>query len=150
MQQKLILAAMLAGAALFNSQSAIAGSYAVTEINMRAGPSTHYPSIGILPEGISLHVFGCTKGYRWCDVEASGRRGWVSAAYIDVDYDAHRVRVPVYVREVDEPTVPTVSFNINTYWSSHYSDYEFYHEMNSWDDYDWEADAPPPGWDPQW
>ena len=150
MRQTFILAATFVGVAFLSSQPALAGTYSAAEINMRAGPSTHYPSIGILPEGVSLQVFGCTNGYRWCDVEARGRRGWVSAAYIDIDYDARRIRVPVYAHQAQEPIVPTVSFDINTYWSGHYTDYDFYRDMDSWGDFDWEADAPPPGWDPDW
>lgn len=150
MRYALILAAAIAGAAFLGNNSAQAGSYAAAEINMRAGPSTRYPSIGILPEGMPLNVLGCTNGYRWCDVEAFGRRGWVSGAYIEIEHASQRLRVPAYVHAVHEPVVPTVSFSIGTYWSDHYADRDFYDEIDTWDDVDWEADAPPPGWDPSW
>lgn len=150
MRHAFILAAAIAGAAFLGKNTAQAGSYAAAEINMRAGPSTHYPSIDILPEGIPLNVAGCTNGYRWCDVEAAGRRGWVSGAYIDIDYESQRLRVPAYAHVVREPVVPTVSFSVGTYWRDHYSDQDFYDDIDTWDDFAWEADAPPPGWDPNW
>lgn len=150
MRRIVIHAVALACAAFIGKQAAHAGSYAAAEINMWAGPSTRYPFIGSLPEGTSLHVFGCTKRFRWCDVEGGGRRGWVSAAYIDVAYDTRRVRVPMYVRDVDAPMAPTISFNISTYWSSHYSSCDFYEDVDTWDDLDWETDAPPLGWEPDW
>jgi uncharacterized protein YraI len=150
MRYTLLFATAIAGAVSLWSPSAHAGSYAANDINMRAGPSTHYPSIGIVPEGTALNVYGCTRGYRWCDVAASGQRGWVSAAYIEIDYDARRVRVPAYAHVAPEPVAPTVSFNIHTYWSSHYPDQDFYDQIDSWDDYDWESDAPPPGWESDW
>ncbi|MBC2775112.1 SH3 domain-containing protein [Rhizobium sp. AQ_MP] len=150
MRYALILSTAIAGVAILGSAAAQAGTYAAAEINMRAGPSTRYPSIGILPEGIPLNVFGCTNGYRWCDVEVSGRRGWVSAAYIDIDYDSQRVRIPAYAHLVQDPSLPTVSFSINSYWSHYYSDQDFYDQIETWDDIDWEDDAPPPGWMPGW
>jgi uncharacterized protein YraI len=150
MRNALILAAAITGAAILGNTTALAGSYAAAEINMRAGPSTHYPSMGILPEGLPLKVVGCTKGNRWCDVEASGRRGWVSGAYITIDYEARRLRVPAYAHVMYEPVVPTVSFNIGTYWSDHYADQDFYSDIDTWDDFAWEDDVPPPGWDPNW
>ncbi len=150
MRNALILAAAIAGAATFTNNAAQAGSYAAAEINMRAGPSTRYPSIGILPQGIPLNVLGCTNGYRWCDVEVSGCRGWVSGAYVEIEHDSQRLRAPAYVRVVRESAVPTVSFSINSYWSDHYEDRDFYHEIDAWDDVNWEADEPPPGWDPSW
>ncbi len=150
MRHALFLAATIAGTAFLGNNSALAGSYAAVEINMRAGPSTRYPAIDLVRGGMPLNVLGCTNGYRWCDVEASGRRGWVSGAYIEIEHDTQRLRVPAYVQVVHEPVVPTVSFSINTYWSEHYSDREFYSEIHDWDEVDWEADAPPPGWDPNW
>lgn len=150
MRNKLIFASAIVAAVVVGSQSAQAGSYAAAELNVRAGPSTRFPSLGVLPEGAPIHVFGCTRGYRWCDVQAGGRRGWVSAAYIEMDYEARRVRVPVYVHQVSEPVVPTVSFSVESYWPSHYSGYDFYDERDTWDDVDWESDGPPPGWDPDW
>lgn len=150
MRNSLILAAAIVGSALLGNASAQAGSYAPAEISMRAGPSMHYPSIGILPEGTDLNVLGCANGYRWCDIEASGRQGWVSGVHVEIDHDAQRLRVPAYVHAGREPVVPVVSFSIDTYWSDHYVDRGFYGEIDSFDDVDWEADAPPPGWDPSW
>ncbi|TWD48563.1 uncharacterized protein YraI [Agrobacterium vitis] len=150
MRHALLLAAAIASVTLLVNTSAQASSFTAVEINLRAGPSTRYPSLDVLPEGTPLHIVGCTKGYRWCDVQAAARRGWVSGAYIDVEHESQRMRVPAYVHVVHEPVIPTVSFSINSYWSDHYADRDFYDDIDTWDDVDWEDEPPPPEWDPSW
>lgn len=147
---KAVCAPILVAATLLGGTTPAAAEYTTADVNMRAGPSVRYPSLGTIPEGSFVEVTGCTRGYRWCDVRAGGRRGWMSGAYVGVEYEARRLPMPAYVRSVVRPSVPIVSFNLNSYWESNYSDYDFYRNHDDWDGVDWEHDDNPPGWDPQW
>ena len=45
-------------------------------VNMRAGPSTRYPAVAVIPNGTPLQIRGCLADTPWCDVEFYGGRGW--------------------------------------------------------------------------
>jgi hypothetical protein len=51
---------------------------ATTDLNVRAGPGTQYPVIGVLGAGQSINVEGCLSGGGWCKVS----EGWASAKYL--------------------------------------------------------------------
>jgi uncharacterized protein YraI len=53
-----------------------------TDLNLRAGPSTGYQSVGVLPNGAIVDVRGCTTGYTWCRVNYQGYDGWASSRYL--------------------------------------------------------------------
>ena len=146
MRQVLTLATALAVTVIIGNNRADAGSYAAAEINLRAGPGIRYPSVRILPAGAPFKILGCTKGYSWCDIGAFGGRGWVSGAYIGIEYDSQTLRLPAYLHSAHESAMPIDSFDINNYWFDHYSDQGFYNDIETWDNVDWEADVPPPGW----
>lgn len=47
-------------------------------LNVRSGPGTTYPRIGVLPRGEGGIVAGCDAGGRWCALRfAGGAQGWV-------------------------------------------------------------------------
>ena len=77
------------------AQAAVAG-FATGNVNLRAGPSTQYPVVTTIRAGDRLTIFGCVRGYSWCDVNWRGNRGWVSSSYLDSFFDNRRVRVPGY------------------------------------------------------
>ncbi|MGO7623901.1 SH3 domain-containing protein, partial [Rhizobium ruizarguesonis] len=52
--------------------------YSTANVNMRAGPSTRYPAVAVIPTGSSVEIRGCLSDVKWCDVEFYGGRGWVS------------------------------------------------------------------------
>lgn len=63
----------------------------ITNLNVRSGPGTQYPVLGVLPVGSKAWVGTCTNG--WCAVKLGGLAGWSSASYLE----AH-IRPPVIVR----------------------------------------------------
>ena len=79
------VAAFLTCLAIQFGSGALAQSYsatATTTLNYRAGPGTGYEVIGSIPAGGTVTVYGCTEGYRWCDIGYSGQRGWASGKYL--------------------------------------------------------------------
>lgn len=118
-----IFAAALFAALLAPAVASAATGYVITDLNVRAGPSTAYPVVDVYPGGTRVDVIGCTSGPGWCDVSAYGVRGWVSANYLDLYYDGYRARAPQLIGRVG---VPTISFSIGTYWDNHYRDRSFY------------------------
>ncbi|WP_099865397.1 SH3 domain-containing protein [Pararhizobium haloflavum] len=118
-------AAALAAALFAPSIASAATGYVTTNLNVRAGPSTQYPAVTVFPVGSRVDVIGCTSGPGWCDVQAGGVRGWVSASYLDLSYQSRRVRAPSYIGRVG---IPTVTFSIGSYWDNHYRGRDFYRD----------------------
>lgn len=78
-----LLKAMAFSFGLLTATGAMAASALVTtDLNVRAGPSTGYPAVGVLPNGAVVEVLGCTGGYSWCRVNYGGYDGWVSSSYL--------------------------------------------------------------------
>ena len=121
--------------------------YSGTNLNIRSGPSVRFPTVGVLGAGTALAVHGCLSRYTWCDVTASGLRGWVSAAQIKMNYRDRRVYAPAYAKEV---RVLILSFSVGSYWFDHYRDQDFYGERDRWTGYRWKGDGLPPGWREDW
>lgn len=96
--------------------SAAAPAVATTNVNLRAGPSTHFPVVTVVPAGAALVTLGCLPGYTWCDVKFAGNRGWLAAQYV-------RLAGPgvVITPAVAVPLgIAVVSFN-QAYWRTHYA-----------------------------
>lgn len=107
-----------------------AEGYATANVNMRAGPSTQYPAVTVIPAGESVEIHGCLADVPWCDVEFYGGRGWVAGAYVQAVYQQRRVYVgPEYYRPLG---IPTVVFSVGNYWDRYYRDRNFYHERDRW------------------
>ena len=76
---------------------------AVTNLNVRTGPGTMYPKIGVLPKGGSAPITGKDASGAWWQIEfppGTGRHGWVAAAYASAQ-SANGVPV------VQAPPIPT-------------------------------------------
>jgi uncharacterized protein YraI len=126
--------ALLGGLLLpITGAGAQATGFATADVNMRAGPSTEYPRIIVLPEGGELQVFGCVRGYTWCDVGYFQYRGWVSSRYLSIFYDDYTYQ-PYRPRVV----VPIITFDFG-YWDTWYPSYPWYR------DYRWRRTYP--DWD---
>jgi uncharacterized protein YraI len=93
--------------AVIHPAQAAAGKLA-TAVQMHAGPSTEFPSIRRLAKGLSVDIHGCLKSQNWCDVTWRGHRGWVPASAVSVK--AH-----------ETPAIPEISFQLNSYWDTHYN-----------------------------
>lgn len=131
---RFMMAALTVVGGLLAASPALAAAegFATTDVNMRAGPSTEYPRILVLQRGAPLTVYGCVRGYSWCDVGYYHERGWVSSRYISLFYDDRRVYAPYIPPRVN---VPIVTFSFN-YWDTWYPRYPWYR------DYRWRRDRP--------
>ncbi|GLK86031.1 hypothetical protein GCM10017653_41010 [Ancylobacter defluvii] len=117
---------LLAGALLLAGSSvsvAATAAVAVTNVNLRAGPSTAYPAITVVPAGGAITAFGCLAGYTWCDIGFGPYRGWVAASYVQVVYRG----APVVLAPPIAPAVgvTVVTFN-RAYWDRYYTAYPWY------------------------
>ncbi|WP_407070463.1 SH3 domain-containing protein [Neorhizobium alkalisoli] len=141
------LCAMFAAPTL--AEAAVRG-FATANVNMRSGPSTGYPAVTVIPAGESVTINGCLSNVNWCDVSFYGGRGWVSGTYVQASYRSNRVYVgPQYYRPLG---IPTITFDVDTYWGRYYRDRDFYRDRNrwrryTWDPYDRPSPPPPPRWD---
>jgi len=107
-----------------------AEGYATANVNMRAGPSTQYPAVTVIPAGESVEIHGCLADVPWCDVEFYGGRGWVAGRYVQALYQSRRVYVgPEYYRPLG---IPTVVFSVGNYWDRYYRGRDFYRERDRW------------------
>jgi uncharacterized protein YraI len=113
--------------------SAASSGVAVTAVNMRAGPSTQYPVVIVMPGNASLAVYGCMADGSWCDISWGGARGWVSASYIHVFYKGQPTVLSASI--VPVVGIATVEFNI-AYWDTHYHSKSWY---GHWDRYNHSA-----------
>ncbi|CCD89486.1 conserved exported protein of unknown function, putative SH3 domain [Bradyrhizobium sp. ORS 285] len=121
--------------------------YAGVNLNVRSGPNVRFPTVGVLGAGSPLTIHGCLTGYTWCDVSASGFRGWASGALIQFSYETRRVYVPACAPRVE---MPIVTFHIDTYWRDYYRELPLYGDLPRWVDYHWDENNPPPGWRDNW
>ncbi len=131
------------------SSAAIAATraYPTHDLNLRAGPSTRFPPVTVLRKCAAVTIHGCIRKYTWCDVSWGRYRGWASAAYLTTVRRNRTVYVPQYARVLD---LPIIVFEIAAYWDRYYYDYDFYRDLDDWDDYAWIDDGPPPGWVEEW
>lgn len=96
------------GLGLLVPGAAVAATSAVvtSDLNIRTGPASRYQRYGTIPAGDEVLVYGCLRGYNWCDVGWEGERGWVHGAYLayggrryyrePIPRIAVRIGVPVY------------------------------------------------------
>lgn len=72
-------------------------------INMRSGPGTIYPSVGVYAQGIALKIVGKEVTNGWLQVKApNGQVGWMSIALLRVNLDLSTVAL------VAAPPTPTL------------------------------------------
>jgi uncharacterized protein YraI len=120
------LAVLTAGA---SAASATTVSIATAKVNLRAGPSTTYPVVTVVPQGARILMHGCAADYAWCDVAFGNTRGWVSASYLQVAYAGRPVVLTPALAPVVGLTV--VDFN-RVYWDTYYAAQPWY---GSWATY---------------
>ena len=94
-----------------------------SNVNLRSGPDADYPRVSTLRAGSRLDVHGCLRDWSWCDVSSNGRRGWISASYLDVNRNGRRVALS---RGGDGLGFAVLDFLIGDYWDSHYRGQSWY------------------------
>ncbi|MBA3449249.1 MAG: DUF1236 domain-containing protein [Pseudaminobacter sp.] len=92
MKTNLMLSA--AAGALFAMSAAAFAQTAVTattDLNVRAGPSSQHPVIGVLAAGQSTTLNGCLQDSKWCTIDEAGGQGWVYSDYLTSDFGGQQV-----------------------------------------------------------
>jgi uncharacterized protein YraI len=83
MLRQTLFSSALAGALLTPGIAAAATTAITTaDLNIRTGPSASYQRFDTIPARNPVTVYGCLRGYNWCDVAWAGERGWVSGKYL--------------------------------------------------------------------
>lgn len=127
-----LAAGLLASAAVPGVAAAATDAVTTTELNMRAGPSTSYPVVEVLPDNAEVTVYGCVGDYAWCDVSWQSARGWVAASYLSSYTNSRYVPIIEY-----GPTIglPVVDFVFDSYWDTYYPGRSWYGNRARWRNY---------------
>ncbi|MCW5682276.1 MAG: SH3 domain-containing protein [Xanthobacteraceae bacterium] len=81
---KFYVKSALAAAAFLLAAGAAAEARPVlvtADLNVRVGPGTQHPSVGVIPGGSTAEVGRCFEG--WCEIFWRGLRGYSSHAYLE-------------------------------------------------------------------
>ncbi|RAI04071.1 hypothetical protein DLJ53_06345 [Acuticoccus sediminis] len=136
-----LFALLVSLATISGPASAATPSVATGNVNMRAGPSTGYPVITVVPVGASIVTYGCVNTFDWCDVSYGTARGWVSSGYITA-------RVNSSVVTVTAATAPRIGITVvgfsKTYWDTYYTAYPWYGRWTVYRPYYRAYPGPPP------
>ena len=81
---KALPAAVLGSLLLAGPALAIPG-YSTAHLNLRSGPGTQYPVVGVMEYNVRSEITGCLADYSWCAITVAGLSGWASAEYLVVD-----------------------------------------------------------------
>ena len=103
--------------------------YPVTNVNLRAGPSTDYPVIVTVPGRAPIAILGCLADYGWCDVFFQGNRGWMRSIYLAGWYRGYYYPLRDYAPQL---RYPVVTFDIRAYWDAYYRARPFYGDRARW------------------
>jgi uncharacterized protein YraI len=123
-----LVGAVLLFVGLASNSAVAANGFTTADVNMRAGPGAQYPIITTVPAGAGVTIYGCVRGWRWCDTNWRGIRGWVSARFLEAAYRGDRVLLPAYGVVIG---VPIIAFGLD-YWDDHYRDRPWYRERHRW------------------
>ncbi len=80
---KLKTAAAIATCLVLSCGAAAAQAWTASDLNMRAGPGTNHAVIDVIPQGASVEVYGCERG--WCEVDYAGTTGFASQNFLEMD-----------------------------------------------------------------
>jgi uncharacterized protein YraI len=117
--------------------------YSTANVNLRTGPDTDFPSVGVIPEGAPIDVRGCLRDESWCDVIWGPNRGWVYSEYLGFDYRGQTTLLPDV--GIAAFGIPVVAFAASDYWNRYYVGRPWYADRARWFGYQVHAR---PGWRP--
>lgn len=126
---KRFLLALAILTAVASTASAATVAVSTADVNLRAGPSTSYPVVVVVPQGASIVTHGCVADYAWCDVAYAAYRGWVSASYVQV---VHQGVPTVLTPSLATDVGITVAVYDRVYWDTYYLAQPWY---GSWTSY---------------
>lgn len=91
--KKRLLSLTLVGTLGAGAAMADVDATAVTDLNLRAGPSPAQPVIDVIPNAGAVSIQGCIEASSWCEVNYNGTQGWAYGDYLAASTDAGSVRV---------------------------------------------------------
>jgi uncharacterized protein YraI len=98
-------------------------------VQQKAGPAEFYPTVGGLPGGVQVRIFGCVRGITYCDVSWRGNRGWVKGNALAGFYKNKRVPLANFGVQLG---VPYITFNFG-YWDNNYKGKPWFKDRGRWD-----------------
>ncbi|WP_081632656.1 SH3 domain-containing protein [Bartonella bovis] len=78
--KKLIVFFVLNFFFLTTTASQATNAIVTRNLNLRAGPSTHYALRSLIPAGNLITVYSCRNN--WCQINYDSQTGWVSSRYL--------------------------------------------------------------------
>jgi uncharacterized protein YraI len=78
------LAAAIVSLLAVSPAFAISG-FSTAHLNLRTGPGTQYPVVGVMEYNVRSEITGCLADWTWCAVNVAGLSGWASAEYLVID-----------------------------------------------------------------
>ena len=112
-------------------------AYVIRTGKMRAGPDYDFPSIRSVSRGNVIDVYGCTRGYEWCDIRYRGDRGWFPGDNIAFDYAGRRAPLPWVAPLLG---LIILDFAIDDYWGRYYYNRPWFNRRDHW--HDWRPREP--------
>lgn len=123
------LAIVVLGCAALPALASAQNAMTTTDLNLRAGPSTDFPVVDVIPGNAEVTVHGCIEDFNWCDTSFDGIRGWAYGSYLQTMYQQSYVPLVEYGPRVG---LPIIGFSIDRYWGSYYRDRSWYHRRDRW------------------
>ena len=149
--RSLLRAVIVAAAFAFPALAEASPGWATASVALRAGPSTAYARLTVIPAGARLQVYRCAS---WCEVVYGSFHGWAAGGYVStpaadffspvflspVETPSGNVRLkPVYVAPQPAYLASTPRYLCNS-WNrcgpprpSWYAGKVFYHQGRWWD-----------------
>jgi uncharacterized protein YraI len=133
---------LLAAVLLLPAQAWAQAALTTQSVNVRAGPSNIFPTVTWLLTGTSVTVVGCTANWRWCDVIAGGKQGWVYTRFLSYRFNGTAVTIVNGGPTLD---LPQTEFSLGQYWDTHYQDKRWFGRKPYWQSR-WDRQPPMPAW----
>lgn len=108
---KSVVFAFAVGGGLLAAGPALAiTGFSTTHLNLRTGPGTQYPVVGVMERNVPSSITGCLSDYSWCAINVAGVSGWASAEYLVVDQDGKIQQVEIHGSKMGIPVVAAEGF----------------------------------------
>ncbi len=108
-RSSVLAAAALGGLVLASPAFAVSG-YSTAHLNLRSGPGTQYPVIGMMEYNVRSDITGCLADYSWCSISVAGLSGWADAQYLVVDKAGSIMQVNEQAAATGIPVVAAEGF----------------------------------------
>ena len=131
-----VIAVSILGASIANASEA----YTTSSAWLRTGPDRSFPTIMRVQRSSTVDVIGCTSGYRWCDVEVNGERGWLQSNQLQMVYNGRRGSLSRLGPLMD---LMILQFNFGDYWDNHYRSRPWYNDQNRQRWQNWQPNMSP-------